>query len=1030
MKIQIVLFILLLFLNNNAIADATSQKHVTGLKVFHRSGQTFLVWNGIEKYDKSSVESNVPEGLLQSDFRRRIAVLEESEKTGSKIRYHVYRSDKHISVNSLSHAVKIAEVKPLSSYYQLHTGMYWKEDKNKNGKISRFCVEPEIPLDDGQELFVFDVKDAGNSYYAVLTVVNDKEISLISDANSLISPLEEKPGEPEPVLQRIRTVGGKEQYLFQNGPAKAYYYIRWVSEPYSNAPSCFEWVVTVPGSYSSKKPCVLQLALHAWGGNVDKGTYWYNVKPSTIRIASVNYPVQDWWYGYRESYGISKPDNNDIVFNYTERRLKSFIKWVQSKWEIDKDLIFVEGQSMGGAGAISLGMKNGDMFCYANSWVGIASWRNSQYFRKGEWRKWGKIDELMNYNGIKFDDWMDLTWWLREYPGKETPFLSFANGKNDAVIGWYQAVIAVQALRETKRPFAFRWGLLGHGQSAKFMMDRDTMALNQSIPAFQNCSLDKNIGTGRKLEKPNKVKTREGKVIDDWYDGDPVGQINNFLNWKDAVDKDNEFEITVYLTKDAPENSCKVDMTPRRLQKFKINPFMKLNWKNLSLVNNIEMQSGDAVADENGLVTVENLEVSKGGNRITITSDTAVIVNTVRKSESTVKDVTAKISIEDGLITNEGLDASKSSNRIYVADGKTITVNTVWELETAVKKATPGTTILVNDGIYEMTKSLNFSKDKVILRSKNGNRGKVVLRGNGMKGGRLSHIIHILASDITVADLSLGLVTQHGIQIHGENGAMRPLMYNLRVFDCGQQLIKVSVGGGGAKGRKYSDGGELAFSLLEYTDHAPSSYTNGIDVLAGKGWLVRDNKFVRIRGPEGQPSGAAILFWQNSIDTVVERNLLIECFKGIAIGNPSGPNPNRSRNGESVYDHQGSIVRNNIIVRMDNGDSGIEFNRAKDYECYYNIVYVYSTSINWAIEYRFKKSKGIIKYNLSNMPIFKRDNAHAFLEGNLTNLKRDWFVDIVNSDFALTESAKREVNKTIPVPEVVENFHAQLQKGE
>ena len=314
-----------------------------------------------------------------------------------------------------------------------------------------------------------------------------------------------------------------------------------------------------------------------------------------------------------------------------------------------------------------------------------------------------------------------------------------------------------------------------------------------------------------------------------------------------------------------------------------------------------------------------------------------------------------------------------------------VTVNNVSVLENSVTNAKSGTTILVEDGIYNLTKSLVIRTDKVSLRSKNGNRDKVRLLGKGMYAGGPPHVIAIYASDIVIADMTLGEVPYHGIQIHGENGAMRPVMHNLHILNCGEQLIKVSAGIEPVKERKYSDGGRLVCSLLEYTKHAPSGYTNGIDVLAGKDWIVRDNEFVGIRGPEGELCGPTILFWQNSIDTIVERNLIRECSRGIAFGNPGGPNPRFSRNGEIVFDHQGGIVRNNIIVRTGDGDTGIEFNRAKDFKCYHNTVYINSSSVNWAIEYRFPASNGTIKHNMTNMGIISRDKGRAVVSDNITN---------------------------------------------
>ena len=78
------------------------------------------------------------------------------------------------------------------------------------------------------------------------------------------------------------------------------------------------------------------------------------------------------------------------------------------------------------------------------------------------------------------------------------------------------------------------------------------------------------------------------------------------------------------------------------------------------------------------------------------------------------------------------------------------------------------------------------------------------------------------------------------------------------LLDAGQQLLKASTAGPPGP---YADDGEVACSLLAYTDRARDDYTNGVDVLGGSGWRVRDNVFARIRAPVGQLAGPAVLFW-------------------------------------------------------------------------------------------------------------------------------------------------------------------------
>ncbi len=174
------------------------------------------------------------------------------------------------------------------------------------------------------------------------------------------------------------------------------------------------------------------------------------------------------------------------------------------------------------------------------------------------------------------------------------------------------------------------------------------------------------------------------------------------------------------------------------------------------------------------------------------------------------------------------------------------------------------------------------------------------------------------AIDVTVADLTIRDVYYHPVQVQGEAGATGARLYNLHLIDAGEQFVKGSTGDGAGP---HADDGLVACSRLEYTDRARSDYTNGVDVLAAANWIIRDNIFVRIRAPVGQLAGPAVLMWRNSLDTVVERNLFVDCDRAIALG-LSPPDPARQRDGERTYDHQGGIIRNNMIYRARAGRDG------------------------------------------------------------------------------------------------------------
>jgi hypothetical protein len=213
---------------------------------------------------------------------------------------------------------------------------------------------------------------------------------------------------------------------------------------------------------------------------------------------------------------------------------------------------------------------------------------------------------------VKFEDgtpvwnYFDDVWYLRQYPARETPFIIWSNGKNDTAIGWPQAFDFYRAMQETKRPHMFLWGQAGHGSRTVMPLNHDgrvnpiDMRIDQSQPAFTRCSLDDNPGNG------------------DPDIGAKEGGINLWLYWEttNVVDEAGEWQMTVRLLDKAPKDECIVDLTPRRLQRFKVSPGASVDWTSTS--GGTQVQSGKIAADQNGLITIEGLRVGKAGNRVRI----------------------------------------------------------------------------------------------------------------------------------------------------------------------------------------------------------------------------------------------------------------------------------------------------------------------------------------------------------------------------------------------------------------------------
>ncbi len=356
---------------------------------------------------------------------------------------------------------------------------------------------------------------------------------------------------------------------------------------------------------------------------------------------------------------------------------------------------------------------------------------------------------------------------------------------------------------------------------------------------------------------------------------------------------------------------------------------------------------------------------------------------------------------------------------------RTVTVRSVDDLVYAVQDLRPSTTLLLEDGEYRLRTMLDIPVPDVVLRSKSGDRTRVVIRGAGLTEQHVGVALSISSPRVTVADLTVGYVAYHTVQVRGESGASNFMLHNVRLVDAGQQLFKVTL----SKAQQ-ADDGVVACSLMEYTDHAPSSYTNGVDALGAKGWVVRDNRFVRIRGPKAgnYNAGPAVMFWANSIDTVVERNLIVDSYRGIALGLlPEAQD--LARAGEKRVDHQGGVVRNNVICNLHPwADEGIEANGASDVQIDHNTVLV-EGSLSWSISARFRNTTALVRNNITSRQILLRDGGRAEMEGNVAGALPSWFQSAPACDLHLTDQAGSAVEAAVPLTHVADDFDRTPRSG-
>jgi hypothetical protein len=356
----------------------------------------------------------------------------------------------------------------------------------------------------------------------------------------------------------------------------------------------------------------------------------------------------------------------------------------------------------------------------------------------------------------------------------------------------------------------------------------------------------------------------------------------------------------------------------------------------------------------------------------------------------------------------------QSPPKLEATKGRLVRVRTESELQDAVGKLRSNTTILIEPGTYQLTSTLVIrgGVKNVALRGAGDDRNRVILKGPGMRQkefGSTPHGIMVSnATDVLIANLSLGEVWFHPITLQGTDGCKRIRVCNVRLFDAGEQFIKANPNGKGGG----VDDCVVEYCVCEFTGTARHNYTQGMSVHTAKGWVVRNNLFRNIRGPKGDANvGGCIDFWNGSKNTTVEGNTIVNCRMGIRFGIVDRKRMN------GFHDHEGGIIRNNIFWREKEAvlapDGAIMVWDSPGTKVLHNTVILNGTFPDGgAIDYRWSKAV-VLANNLTDARIWKREEADGQESNNRVAKSLRVFRDASTADLRLTAKA-RAVLGTVP----------------
>jgi len=361
--------------------------------------------------------------------------------------------------------------------------------------------------------------------------------------------------------------------------------------------------------------------------------------------------------------------------------------------------------------------------------------------------------------------------------------------------------------------------------------------------------------------------------------------------------------------------------------------------------------------------------------------------------------------------------------------GEVIRAATVGELVAALERVPPGGTILLADGRYNLSRPLILrGKKNIAIRSAAGDPARVSLSGRGWDSGdRGDDILRIADCEgVTVADLTFTDCRSYGIKVEAENAPRDVHIHNCRFRDIGVRAIKGSAGQDPAV---RAVKGSIRYCRFENTKVPPADWLFGgdyiaaIDMMALENWTISDNIFHNVRGRNGG-GRAAVFVWVRSRRVIVERNLIVNCDRGIAFGNPGRSTANIAS--ERLVYVADSVIRNNFIAG--GPDCGIELWYAEGIQVCHNSIRRPDRNFGRGIRIGTGTSQTTVVNNLVHGEI-RLEGGQAALRHNLAGRLDHYFADPASGNLALTPAAVGAIDQGIPLPEVTDDIRRRPRTG-
>jgi len=611
---------------------------VNDLTATFRSGQTFITWRETgDDLARYRIYRSATPILQSSDLTPERLVGEVGSQTALNLSASMDLFELHARLRGNP-----------NSKYELPRRIYYKIDE-KAGALSP-----------GTGLFVYTAKSNEKAWYAVTAMTNGAENRSIN-GNILHKSVAEAVAFPDAILQAEEN--GYRDYVHWTDNIGTKYYPAMGSTP--SIPYNFR-------VFAPAKKASLPLILHMHGHTVQylkrKTTTFADEKeslfialdspafsgggrdyPVIVGVPWIPYPPIQAWYGYNENFRTGKPEAEGKVKPYTVERVIWMIDWAKRNYEIDPHRVGLRGASMGSAGTAQIAMLHPDRIAAIHSVTpilgSIGSSRGQTRSSAPSTSPTASLTTAPMRRATASSSMLslfrvNLAEYIASHPEVDLPYLIFTAGRTDNTVGWANKPEFMKTIAPMHIGAMLYWDLRPHAgplvgdppaslkkppvywdtESGQPTTPLTSFATNQSYLAFTNLSADDDPGTIDFAKQPDSRPPWDSPGA-----GDFIGTINGEADWDRAsiIDQPARYEIVVKLRPFARQDEATADITPRRLQQFKIKPGQQFTYSVKPIDSEEIMASGNGKADQYGHVTIPKAPLSKAGMRLAILKNSA-----------------------------------------------------------------------------------------------------------------------------------------------------------------------------------------------------------------------------------------------------------------------------------------------------------------------------------------------------------------------------------------------------------------------